>query len=124
MSRLKQPAPIVSKADVERIVRRDDSRDNFHKVISMLNEYGAEDRQREPDRVRLAVLKLANGNIEELKRFLGWAKCDYRDVLSPAEYPMASEIWFRMEKMIKEDIETIFQQDWEQYEYWLEKGLA
>lgn len=107
--------------DVERVVRRDFAHENYYKIILVLNEYGTEDWQREPDRVRLAVLMLANGNIEELRRYIEWAKCDYRDVISPAEYPLASKKWFKMEKMTREEIDTIYKKDWEQYQLWLNK---
>ena len=58
-----QPTPNVTAADVERVVRRDFPADRFADVMAMLNEYGTEDWQREADRVRLAVLKLAAGSL-------------------------------------------------------------
>ena len=83
----RQPTPNVTSADVERVVRRDFPAERFADVMAMLGEYGAEDWQREADRVRLATLKLAGGSMERLRYEVEGAKCDYRDVLAPAEYP-------------------------------------
>jgi len=90
--------------------------------MSMLNEYGANDWQRESHRVRLAVLKLANGNIEELRRLIEWAKNDYRDVIAPAEYPMATKKLFTRKTLTEEEMETIYKKDWDQYQQWINQG--
>ncbi len=58
--RVPQLTPTVTAADVERIVRRNFPPEQVRSVLTVLNEYGAEEWQRETDRVRLAVLKLAN----------------------------------------------------------------
>jgi hypothetical protein len=118
---MRQPAPTVSQADVEKIIKRDYPADKYDQIMSMLNTYGTEDWQREPQRVRLSVLKLANGNIDELRRYIEWAKCDYRDVISPVEYPMATKKIFRMDKLTKEEIESIYKKDWEQYQKWIDR---
>ena len=73
----------------------------------------------EPHRVRLAILKLANGNVADLKRWVEWARSDYRDVLSPAEYPLAPTKWSQMGKMATGEKEAIYREDWEQYQNWL-----
>jgi len=82
-----QPTPNVSRADVERVVRRDFPADRVPEVLAMLGEYGTEGWHRESDRVRLAVLKLAAGSLEMLRQEIEVAKSDYRDVLVGAEYP-------------------------------------
>ena len=41
----------------------------------------------EAERVHLAVLKLSGGDIEKLERHVEVARTDFRDVVSPAEYP-------------------------------------
>ena len=56
---MNQPIPKVTEIDVIRIVQRDFPAEQFEAVMSILNEYGTEDRQRGVNRVRLAVLKLA-----------------------------------------------------------------
>lgn len=59
---------------------------NQRKILKLLNLYGTEYHESEKERVQLAILKLSNGNIEELQKQIKLAKTDYRDVLSSAEY--------------------------------------
>ena len=63
-----QPTPTVTSADVERVVRRDFPADRFTEVLAILAEYGTERWHREPDRVRLAALKLTAGGFVHLRR--------------------------------------------------------
>jgi hypothetical protein len=56
-------------------------------VLELLDDYGVESYERERERVRLAILKLSEGNEEKLREFFAVAKRDYRDVLFWAEYP-------------------------------------
>ena len=111
-----QPTPKVSRADVERVVRRDFPPDAFSEMLQVLDEYGATDHQREKARVQLAVLKLASGSKEKLRREIEEAKFDYRDVLSPAEYPGYS---FEVSKLPKKEQQNIIDADWKQYSDWL-----
>ena len=118
--RLPQRTPDVSAADVERVVRRDFPPEQVESVLSLLNEYGVEDWQREADRVRLAVLKLASRDLQQVKYWIGQAKMDYRDVLGPAEYPLYGKKWGRMDRLTEEEQKKIIDADWAQYEKWLE----
>src|SRR5688572_9487840 len=115
----KQPHPNVTSADVEHVVRRDFPAERFAEVMAMLNEYGAEDWQREADRVRLAVLKLAAGSMERLRYEVEGAKRDYRDVLGPAEYPGYGKRVGGREKLPPEEEQRIIDADWKQYQDWL-----
>jgi hypothetical protein len=83
-----QPVPDVTQADVERVVSRDFPPQEHQTVFAVLSEYGTKSWQREQDRVRLAVLKLADRDLEQLRQNMNIALCDYRDVLSCAEYPL------------------------------------
>ncbi|HZN53815.1 MAG TPA: hypothetical protein VFB67_00705 [Candidatus Polarisedimenticolaceae bacterium] len=112
-----QRAPDVTRADVERIVRRDFPAERVGEVLAMLDEYGPEDWHREPDRVRLAVLKLASGSFERLRYEIEGAKRDYRDVLSPAEYPGYGKRMFK--KLAPDEERRIIDADWKQYQDWL-----
>jgi hypothetical protein len=53
----KQPVPVVTFNDVERIARREFSDEQFSTVIDLLKEYGTEAWQRECPRVQPAALK-------------------------------------------------------------------
>lgn len=82
-----QPVPRVSRADVDRIVRRDFPADREAEVFALLDEYGGEGGHRARSRVHLAALKLAAGRIEVLRGRIEDAKGDPRDVIAAAEYP-------------------------------------
>lgn len=114
----KQPSPDVTRADVERIVQRDFPADRSAEVLALLDEYGTESWQREPDRVRLAVLKLAAGSLERLRYQIEQAKCEYRDVLGAAEYPRYTKVWFRIDKLPPDERLRVIEADWRQYQDW------
>lgn len=78
-----------------------------------LQRYGVESYEREHERVRLAVLKLAGANVDEVRRFVDAACGDYRDVLAWAEYPEAMSL-----PPGKADAE-VHRRDRAQYEAWL-----
>lgn len=82
----------------------------------MLDEYSEEDGQY---RVRLAVLKLAAGDLKRLRYELEGAKRDYRDVLGPAEYPGYTKRMFRIDTLPQDEQQRIIDADWRQYEEWL-----
>lgn len=54
-------------------------------VLAIVDQYGAETHEREPERVRLAMVRLAAGDREMLPKLLYAAKVDYRDVLAWAD---------------------------------------
>src|SRR5262245_56817254 len=117
--RVSKPTPTVTAANVERVAQRDFPPGEIPTVMQVLGEYGKEEWQREEYRVRLAVLKLARGKIEDLKYWTEQAKRDYRDVLGPAEYPLYGKKWGRMDRLSEEEQKKIIQSDWTQYEKWL-----
>jgi hypothetical protein len=114
MTMTAQPHPTVTGADVERIVRRDCPADRTVEALAMLDEYGKEDWQREPHRVRLAALKLAAGDIKRLRYEVEGAKRDYRDVLGPAEYAGYTKHMCRIDKLAQDEQQRIIDEDWEQ----------
>ena len=116
-----QPHPTVTAADVERVVRRDCPADRVDEVLTILSEYGAEDWHPEVDRVRMAILKLAAGNFEELRMHLEIAKRDFRDVLSEAEYPLYTKKWFHIDTLPADEQQRIIDADWKQYQDWLQR---
>lgn len=115
-----QRVPNVDAKDVQRIVRRDFPDQEYGAVMSLLDEYGAETWHREHSRVRIGILKLAHGDLGKLRSALTVAKKDYRDILSPAEYPRYSQRVFGARQLSSdEEISKIIEEDWEQYETWL-----
>jgi hypothetical protein len=61
-------------------------------VLEILSLYGAQDYERENDRVLLAVLNLSKGSKEAVWDYLDRAMKDYRDVLYWSEYPEESRL--------------------------------
>lgn len=116
-----QPIPTVTSADVERIVRRDFPGERVPEVMRLLGEYGGEAWHRETHRVRAAVLKLAAGRLEQLRREVDTAKRDYRDVLAGAEYPG----YFRRVpgpgSLPADEEKRIIDADWRQYQEWFSR---
>ena len=111
-----QPTPEVSDADVERIVRRDFPDDVIAEVLEMLSGYGTEQWHKEVARVRLAALKLADGDIERLRGEIEQAGCDYRDTLAAAEYPRY--IRFQVNELSPDERQRVIAADWRQYQAW------
>ena len=114
-----QPTPAVTAADVERVVRRDFPAERVAEVLAILNEYGIESWQREFDRVRLAALKLAAGNLKKLRLHIETAKQDYRDVLAYAEYPGYMSRVPGPGARPPDVVQRIVDADWKQYQDWL-----
>jgi len=113
-----QPTPIVTSADVERIVRRDFPADRVTEVLAMLDDYGRETWHRELHRVRVATLKLAAGNLKRLRQEIEGAKCDYRDVLAAAEYPGYFKGVPGPGRLPADEERRIIDADWKQYQDW------
>ncbi|MBN2591982.1 MAG: hypothetical protein JXA81_00640 [Sedimentisphaerales bacterium] len=118
---MEQPVPKVTDKDVERIALRDFGMDKLSEAMDILEKYGKQEWTRPGSpRVRLAVLKLANGELEELSRYTKIAIQDFRDVISMAEYPIYSaEVGF--ERVAQNIQKAAIEADWEQYQDWLKK---
>src|SRR5271170_6538774 len=83
---LRQPIPEVTRDDVKRIVLRDFPNAQFEEVMAIVAVYTSR-WELGTIRVQLAALKLADGHMDSLRRYIDAAQSDYRDVLVPAEYP-------------------------------------
>jgi len=116
-----QPTPQVTTQDVDRIVKRDFPSINQAEIHAILAVYGAESFHREVDRVRLAALKLASGNVSRLRSEIDAATHDYRDTLAAAEYPQYSKKTFQMNRLSAETRRKIVDSDSAQYDSWLQK---
>jgi hypothetical protein len=116
-----QPVPHVTAADIERVVHRDFPEAQVEDVLAILAEYGTEIWHKEKERVRLAALKLASGDLGKLRTAIDRAKLDYRDVLAPAEYPKFMQERIRLRRLRSRDRELIYTDDWQQYERWLKR---
>jgi hypothetical protein len=113
---MEQPIPTYEQGDLERVVLRDYGSSLSEEAKLVLARYGWKDWQREPLRVKMACLKLANGSIGELKKHVEVACDDYRDVFMLAEYPA-----YMKAKDIVEKYKAIAS-DWEDLQAWLHKA--
>jgi hypothetical protein len=112
-----QPVPEVTPSDVKRVVRRDFPNEQFADVMTLMDGCSAKGGGR--PRVQLAVLKLAQGNLEKVGPLVESANRDYRDVLVWAEYPNYHKIGFRVRELSNKERRQINDSDWKQYEGWL-----
>jgi hypothetical protein len=120
---MSQSIPKVARSDVERVTKRQFPADVVDRVLLLLETYGSEEWHRERDRVHLACLKLASGDLKSLEHQIAVARLDYRDVVGAAEYPEMFKLGFVGMKQLKETnpsaLQESQQRDWEQYESWL-----
>ena len=116
---ISQPVPAVTRQDVERVVARDFPSSRAREVVSILDEYQGDDAHHGSDRVRLAALKLAAGDIERLRAAIGMARRDCRDVLALAEYPEYSRSVRPSADLSPAERQRIVEADWRQYSEWL-----
>lgn len=112
---MRQPTPSVTEADVERVVRRDFPATVVGEILDLI----ATVEVREKPRVVLACLKIANGKLDRLRADLADASGWYRELLSEAEYPLATKRWFRLASLPEDEVRAIYEKDWRQYSEWL-----
>jgi hypothetical protein len=115
-----QPTPVVDMNDVERVVAREyppDLAAEIHGRIGALEV-------REKARVVLACLKVAKREYGRLRRALADAPGYWRELLSEAEYPLATKRWSRMKQLSEQERSSIYLRDWSQYVAWLGRAAA
>lgn len=121
MAQVQQRIPRVTDEDVARVVRRDMAPSEQQEAISALSQYGAEAWHPEAARVRLAALKLADGSLVQLRKYVELACLDYRDVLISAEYP-AYRAGSMQRRWPRGGRAAAVAADWAQYSTWLSRG--
>jgi len=95
-------------------------RENSADVLEILELYGADGGERETQRVRLAVLKLCGGDLNELLEMIEAAKDDDRDLLAWAESPNQLRTSpFEFAAMPPEASNEVRESDRRQYLAWL-----
>ena len=105
--------------DVERVVRRDFPLELTEPILQRIATIDV----REKARVMLACLKIAAGSHDRLQSELRDAAGYYREILSAAEYPMATKRWSRMQTLSDQERASIFAKDWKQYSDWLGRAV-
>ncbi len=114
--------PTIDDETLERLVNREFTSDTADRVHSLLETYGAKPHHIERNRVRAAILKLANGDLRAIQQQVSVAVTDFRDVVGAAEYPRQMEIGFvGMSRVSEEHLQDLKNQDWKDYCDWLRK---
>ena len=81
-----------SRRNVEELAESLFSDSDVQEILTILDEYGSQSYELEPDRVKCAILELSKGNLEKLRYFVKIAKTDYRDILAFKELgPLSKE---------------------------------
>ena len=71
-------------------------------------------------RVQLAILRLSEGDLGQLREWVGVALRDFRDVLAPAEFPQQTAVGFAvLSRMSEADRAAVVRADREQWLAWL-----
>lgn len=112
--------PRVTRKKVLEKVRHYWPHEDSTEIMALLDRYGVETFEGGRDRVHLAILKLCQGDLEQLPELVAMAKRDYRDVLAYAEYPEEIRLGFvEMGKLSPEEARAVRQRDRAQYLKWL-----
>jgi len=114
-----QPTPKISRKDIMRIVARDYPARKQEEVLEILRQYDG-DSEKGKFRVWASLMKISEGEIEQLRENVERAKSDFRDILAYAEYPEYSDkVGFDDENFTKTELKDIIKADWKQYQNWL-----
>ena len=92
-------------ADVSARVVADFPPDQRATVEAQLRRYSAREHASEPERVQLAILELAKGNVKDVVHYTREALNDYRDVIYWAFYYDDDPFW-PLTRLIDELVET------------------
>ena len=88
-------------------------------ILAVLDRYGTEPHEPEPDRVQLAILKLCDEEgHDDPMHYVEAAKQDFRDVLAWAEYPNQMR---RPATIAPKERAKLMRRDEAQYRAWLDK---
>ncbi len=109
--------PQVTQEDIERVLQRDFSAEHWREIREMIQKV----RVREKDRVMLACMKVAAGDVQKLKRNLNEAAGYYREIVGEAEYPFYVKKIFRIDKLNEKEKADIVEKDKKQYLDWLNR---
>lgn len=112
-----QPHPNVSDEDLKRILRRDYPVESHEEISRLINELQLADKPR----VVLACLKVGGKDPKRLQKELRDAPGYWREIISVAEYPLASKRWTRLQNEPAEARQKIYDADWKRYCDWLNK---
>lgn len=115
-----QRIPDFDKGELDFLINREfpERAQEIRNMFSGLQEFWIS-----TTRTKAAILKLAEGNFDEIKGLIKQANADPRDVIAYAEYPRNMKIdSAEKSKMSEEEKQEVFDKDWEEYQKWRNKG--
>ena len=112
-----QFVPEVSHEDVERILKRDFPLEAQREISQAIEQVHVTEK----NRVVLACMKNAAGNVQKLKSNLAKASGYYREIIGEAEYPNYLKKMFRIEKLSEAEKAAIIEKDKNQYLNWFNR---
>ena len=89
------------------------------RVRALLEDY----QGNETARVRLGILKASRGDLAQIERLLHLAKCDWRDLLVAAEYPLSFGN-LGLQESDPQRYARLLEQEQKDYDQWLTEVLA
>lgn len=115
-----QPAAKISDKMLDKIIVRDYNND-IDKVKNKLDSIKS-DNIYGKNRFSAAILKLSNGDINQIDNYIRICNNDYRDVVSKAEYPRISKFDFiDFDKIDSRQLKDYYLKDWTDYINWINK---
>jgi hypothetical protein len=108
-----QRIPEYSYADFNRVLQREFPGGAGKEALSVLQTFSEGQWQGGSLRVHMACLKLANGNIASLRKYIQAAYGDPRDVIAWAEYGSY------MKAKDPSSQQAAIEQDWQELQEWL-----
>ena len=114
------PCAKINNKTLERIINREfgNGATEVKQKLQKITNNGRENK----NRISAAIVKLANKDIAAIDNFVEISNSDYRDVLSPAEYPRFNELGFvGIKGMAKNKKKEIIISDWKHYSKWLNR---
>jgi hypothetical protein len=114
---MEQFIPQVTQEDVERVLQRDFPAEHWQELREMIQRV----QVRGKDRVMLACMKAAGGDVHKLKGNLNEAEGYWREIISEAEYPFYTKKMFRIDKLTEREKSDIIEKDKKQYLDWLNR---
>ena len=112
-----QFTPQVTQEDVERVLQRDFPAEHWEELREMIQLV----QVREKDRVILARMKNAGGDVQKLNGNLNEASGYYREIIGEAEYPFYLKKMFWIDKLTEKERLDIIEKDKKQYLDWLNR---
>ena len=111
---LTKTTPLIRKLHQLFINERD-----RREALRELQRYGVSAEEPEDELVRLAILKLAGGSLDELRKTVDGAKEDWEDIVDWAKRPRQTRCRLTNRKLHDSERQRIEREDGEEWTQWM-----